>query len=88
MENLKEKSKGLRIKHIKYKPIKVNLISKTKTYSWIKMSLLEGKNREIRNIFESLNITVTRLIRISYGAYKLGSLERSKLKKVKIYENN
>ena len=82
------KVKGLRIKHIKYKPIKVNLISKTKTYSWIKMSLLEGKNREIRNIFESLNITVTRLIRISYGAYKLGSLERSKLKKVKIYENN
>ena len=81
-------SKGLRIKHIKYKPIKVSLISKTKTYSWIKMSLLEGKNREIRNIFESLNITVTRLIRISYGAYKLGSLERSKLKKVKIYENN
>ena len=80
-------SKGLRIKHIKYKPIKVSLISKTKTYSWIKMSLLEGKNREIRNIFESLNITVTRLIRISYGAYKLGSLERSKLKKVKIYEN-
>ena len=64
-------SKGLRIKHIKYKPIKVSLISKTKTYSWIKMSLLEGKNREIRNIFESLNITVTRLIRISYGAYKL-----------------
>ena len=80
-------SKGLRINHIKYKPIKVSLISKTKTYSWIKMSLLEGKNREIRNIFESLNITVTRLIRISYGANKLGSLERSKLKKIKIYEN-
>ena len=33
------------------------------------------KNKEIRNIFDSLNITVTRLIRITYGEFKLGSLQ-------------
>ena len=48
------------------------------------MNLREGKNREIRNIFESLNMTVTRLIRISYGPYKLGKLQRGKFKKVSL----
>ena len=46
--------------------------------------LREGKNREIRNIFESINMTVTRLIRISYGPYKLGKLQKGKLKKVNL----
>ena len=48
------------------------------------MILREGKNREIRNIFESFNMTVTRLIRISYGPYKLGKIQKGKIVKAKI----
>ena len=46
------------------------------------MTLTEGKNKEIRNIFDSLNITVTRLIRMTYGEFKLGSLKKGEIKKV------
>ena len=41
--------RGYTYKKVKYKPIKASFISKTNTYSWIKMTLTEGKNKEIRN---------------------------------------
>ena len=71
---IKSLKKGLFINKIKYKPILALIDSSTPTYTWITMILREGKNREIRNIFESFNMTVTRLIRISYGPYKLGKI--------------
>ena len=76
--------KGLFINKIKYKPIFALIDSSTPTYTWITMILREGKNREIRNIFDSFNMTVTRLIRISYGPYKLGKIERGKIVKTKV----
>ena len=74
--------KGFYTNGIKYKPIIAKVESSSDTYCWLQMNLREGKNREIRNIFESLNMTVTRLIRISYGPYKLGKLQKGKFKKV------
>ena len=53
--------------------------------TWLKIDLTEGKNREIRKIFDSLNMTVTRLIRVSYGKYRLGKLQKGRLIKVKHY---
>ena len=44
--------KGFYTKGIKYKPIIAKLESSSDTYCWLQMSLREGKNREIRNIFE------------------------------------
>ena len=46
------------------------------------MTLTEGKNKEIRNIFDSLNITVTRLIRVTYGEFKLGNVKKGEVKKI------
>ena len=51
------------------------------------MTLKEGKNREIRNIFESFNMTVTRLIRVSYGPYKLGKVGKGEFIKIKVINN-
>ncbi len=34
---------------------------------WVKVSLLTGKNREIRELFSIFNIKISRLIRLSYG---------------------
>jgi 23S rRNA pseudouridine2605 synthase len=43
--------------------------------SLIKITLSEGKNREIRRLCASLGHEVTRLKRISFGKYELGDLK-------------
>ncbi len=38
---------------------------------WYRVALSEGRNREVRRIFESIGLTVSRLIRIRFGAIQL-----------------
>ena len=76
--------KGVFANGVKYKPIMANVDNSTSTYSWLTLILKEGKNREIRNIFESFNMTVTRLIRTTYGPYKLGNIQRGEFIQAKV----
>ena len=39
------------------------------------VTLTEGKNREIRKMFESIDRDVTRLHRIAFGQFGLGELQ-------------
>jgi 23S rRNA pseudouridine2605 synthase len=49
---------------------------------WITVSLAEGKNREVRRVLESVGLKVNRLIRLSYGPFALGALERGAAEEV------
>lgn len=75
--------KGLKIDKMYYKPIFANIDNTSNSYTWLTMTLTEGKNREIRNIFEAFGMIVTRLIRVSYGPYKLDKLNKSEFEKLK-----
>ena len=51
------------------------LVSSSGTQSVVELELAEGKNREVRRMFESLGLTVKRLVRTQIGKIKLGELK-------------
>ena len=62
----------------KLKAEKAVIVSGGRTRSVVELELSEGKNREVRRLFESQNITVKRLQRIQIGKIKLGELRLGK----------
>ena len=53
---------------------KVRLISANNSHSVVELELAEGKNREVRRLFESQGLFTSRLQRIQIGPIKLGEL--------------
>ncbi len=82
--NLIKIQRGVSLEGLEYKPIVVRVLESNKSYSWIEMILTEGKNREIRKILASFNLTVVRLIRNTFGPFKLDSLQTGESKKLKL----
>ena len=51
------------------------IVSATAKQSVVELELAEGKNREVRRLFESQGLTVRRLVRTQIGKIKLGELK-------------
>ncbi len=75
-EKINEISGEMVIDNIKYKVINTEFISYSQSNSWLTIEISEGKNREVRKIFEYLNIQISRLIRIKYGPFDLGQVKK------------
>ena len=48
-------------------------------YAWIKIVITEGRNRQIRQMFEKIGFDVLKLQRVAIGRLRLGSLKRGEL---------
>jgi 23S rRNA pseudouridine2605 synthase len=57
---------------------KARLMSSSLSRSVVELELTEGKNREVRRLFESQSVTVKRLQRTQIGKIKLGELKPGK----------
>jgi 23S rRNA pseudouridine2605 synthase len=68
-------TKGIYVTGEKLKAERAWLISATKTESVVELELAEGKNREVRRMFESQNLMVRRLVRTQIGKIKLAELK-------------
>ena len=55
-------------------PVLVDVVSEDDTGTVLKMTLNEGRNRQIRKMCEKVGLTVKRLCRISVGPVKLDGL--------------
>lgn len=62
----------------KLKALSARIISSSRAKSVVQLELAEGKNREVRRLFESQNLTVKRLVRTQIGKIKLGELKPGK----------
>ncbi|MCB0408397.1 MAG: rRNA pseudouridine synthase, partial [Bdellovibrionales bacterium] len=48
-------------------------------YDWVRISVAEGKNRQVRRMFEKIGFDVKKLQRVAIGSLKIGSLERGEI---------
>jgi 23S rRNA pseudouridine2605 synthase len=51
--------------------------------AWLTIGLREGKNREIRRAMAGMGFEVNRLIRISFGPFRLGTLAEGAVEEVR-----
>ena len=73
---------GVYIDGVKTKKCKIRLIETTKTYSKLHITITEGKNRQVRKMFESVGNNVDFLKRIKIGELTLTGLDRGEVRKL------
>ena len=76
-------NKGIIINKIEYKKINISIEKSSKEFIWLIVKLKEGKNREIRRIFEYFSWNIIKLVRIQFGPYKLLKLKEGQLIEIK-----
>ena len=81
-----EKLKLLSLKKYKVDNIKVKSINKTNQTSLVEITIHEGKNHEIKNIFKTINYDTLKLTRISYGFLDIKELKSGEYRKLNIKE--
>jgi len=74
---------GIEVDGERFRGMKVSLDRTQGANQWFTVSLTEGRNREIRRAFEAVGLSVNRLIRVSYGPFRLGDLEPGAVEEVK-----
>jgi 23S rRNA pseudouridine2605 synthase len=56
--------------------------------TWLEIVLDEGRNRQIRRMFDQMEIEVLRLVRIAIGPINLGDLAKGQLRELSTAEKN
>ena len=77
-ETLKKLNLPMEIDGYKLLPVKCELISVKADHSVLRMTLFEGRNRQIRKMCESVDLEVLSLRRIAIGNLSLGELAPGK----------
>lgn len=75
--------RGVTLDGERFQPMDITLDRQQGSNAWITVGLREGKNREIRRAMESIGLVVNRLIRVSYGPFRLGELKAGEVEEVK-----
>jgi 23S rRNA pseudouridine2605 synthase len=80
-ETLEKIRNGLKISsNLSYLPVKAEKIREGEKSCWVELTLIEGKNRQIRRMFDYLNYRVENLVRIKIGNLSLGLLTPGEIK--------
>ncbi len=75
--------KGVTVDGERFMGMEITIDRQQGANAWLTVGLREGKNREIRRALETVGLKVGRLIRISYGPFRLNDLEPGEVEEVK-----
>ena len=73
--------RGIVVDGERFQPMSVVIDRIQGANAWLTVGLREGKNREIRRAMAAVGLTVNRLIRVSYGPFRLGDLSPARWKR-------
>jgi 23S rRNA pseudouridine2605 synthase len=75
--------KGITVDGDRFQPMEVKIDRHQGANAWLTVGLREGKNREIRRAMAHIGLTVNRLIRVSYGPFRLNELKPGEVEEIK-----
>lgn len=75
--------KGITVDGDRFQPMEVKIDRHQGANAWLTVGLREGKNREIRRAMDHIGVTVNRLIRVSYGPFRLNELKPGEVEELK-----
>ena len=73
---------GIEVEGVRYGPIEATLDKVQGSNVWLTVGLKEGKNREVKRVLAALDLTVNRLIRLSFGPFQVGDLAEGEVAQV------
>ncbi len=73
---------GIELDGIMTKKCKAHIVETNKAYTKVHITITEGRNRQIRRMFEAIGRTVAFLKRVSIGTLKLSGLDRGETRKL------
>jgi 23S rRNA pseudouridine2605 synthase len=75
--------RGITIDSVRYGEIEATVDRPQGSNVWLTFAIREGKNREVKNVLGHLGLAVNRLIRVSFGPFRLGDLPEGAIEEVK-----
>jgi 23S rRNA pseudouridine2605 synthase len=75
--------RGITIDGVRYGEIEATVDRAQGSNVWLTFAIREGKNREVKNVLGHLGLAVNRLIRVSFGPFRLGDLAEGAIEEVK-----
>jgi len=76
--------KGITVDGETFRPMAVTIDRQQGANAWLSVGITEGKNREIRRAMNAIELSVSRLIRTSYGPFQLLTLEPGEVEEVRM----
>ncbi len=80
---LKPLRDGLTVEGERFRPMTVTIDRQQGANAWLTIAIREGRNREIRRALEAVGLSVNRLIRVSYGPFRLAELAAGAVSEVR-----
>ena len=75
--------RGMVIDGEDFQPMEISLDRQQGANAWLTVGIREGKNREIRRAMDEVKLAVNRLIRVSYGPFRLNEMQPGDVVEVK-----
>ncbi len=75
--------RGMTIEGEEFQPMEITLDRQKGANAWVTVGIREGKNREIRRAMTEVGLQVNRLIRVSYGPFRLNEMKPGDVVEIK-----